>query len=365
MVNDIDLEASQAPSNPANSQHESRSEDQGPSNRNGHCEPKTETQGLLERLGRIFKGKEEPLFPIKQRIVHETPYGNPQLGAFIDTTGQNHLIFRRFNYLQARVLLNLQDQLQSYEKELDVLDKQLDGYPDKHLGLRIGDDDPNRSTANVHWDQAKHEKSRIRRALLQNIEDRFERYITLMNHISQSALQGGPPKTYFQGLVTFYVNYCKLGEGEICEYLLYKDDLIWLKPTGDTSGIDNWLMKLLLDAPHEIIKKIFKASNHEKKDKYIITHSARKIMVARTILLSLPMIMLLVGPIYPLYYLSQGEMTEGTLVGIMFIQVAFTGVFAGCLKYLTRPKRHELFACTVAYLGVLLVFMSQTLQKSV
>ncbi|KAI1380036.1 hypothetical protein F4677DRAFT_408350 [Hypoxylon crocopeplum] len=73
---------------------------------------------------------------------------------------------------------------------------------------------------------------------------------------------------------------------------------------------------------------------------------------------------LLLCPIYPLYRLSQGKMTERTLVGIMFIQLGFTCFFACCLKYLTRPKRQELFACSIAYMGVLIVFMSQTIQNS-
>ncbi|OTA92944.1 hypothetical protein M434DRAFT_12026 [Hypoxylon sp. CO27-5] len=272
-------------------------------------------RGLFKRNPKM-PSFEESLY--KERSVDITPNGYPRLGVFIATTGQSHLIFRRFNYLQARVLLNLQDQLSKHEKELDALDEHC--------------------TSARNWEQASDNASRCRFALLQKIEDKFERYIALMNHVSRSALREKPSETHFTGIRNFFIYH----KPDIEKYHFYKDDLMSLKPRGDTSGMDTWLMKVLLQAPHRIIRK------HGSPDAHMVTHSSQKIMFARAVLLSVPMIILLVGPIYPLYHLSQGEMTERTLVGIMFIQLGFTCTFACCLKYLTRPKRHELFAGTVA-----------------
>lgn len=65
------------------------------------------------------------------------------------------MIFRRFSFLQARVLLHLQGQLQKYERELDLLDMH---------------------SERVHSTQASDEVSRTRFALLQKIEEKFEKY---------------------------------------------------------------------------------------------------------------------------------------------------------------------------------------------
>ncbi|KAK6952527.1 hypothetical protein Daesc_007067 [Daldinia eschscholtzii] len=48
--------------------------------------------------------------------------GYPRLAA-LATLDKEYLIFRQFNYLHARVLLDLQDRLQAYEKDLRQHDK--------------------------------------------------------------------------------------------------------------------------------------------------------------------------------------------------------------------------------------------------
>ncbi|KAI1080556.1 hypothetical protein F5B20DRAFT_539727 [Whalleya microplaca] len=99
-----------------NSGHENRSI-QSSTTRNGF-------HAIWIKVASLFNNKPvEPLeLPVKSRGIDESPNGYPRLGAFI-AADQNFLILRRFNYLQARVLLNLQDQLQKYENELDEIDR--------------------------------------------------------------------------------------------------------------------------------------------------------------------------------------------------------------------------------------------------
>ncbi len=54
--------------------------------------------------------------------VHESLNGYPRLGAFI-ASDRNSLIVRRFNHLQARLLLQVQDELRKFEAQLDAMDK--------------------------------------------------------------------------------------------------------------------------------------------------------------------------------------------------------------------------------------------------
>ena len=52
--------------------------------------------------------------------------GYPNLAAFQDSS-QNFMLYRRYGYLQARVLLNKQDALSLLEKELEQFDRDNEG----------------------------------------------------------------------------------------------------------------------------------------------------------------------------------------------------------------------------------------------
>ena len=54
--------------------------------------------------------------------VHESLNGHPRLGAFV-ASDRNFLIVSRFNHLQARLLLQVQDELRKTEAQLDAMDK--------------------------------------------------------------------------------------------------------------------------------------------------------------------------------------------------------------------------------------------------
>ncbi|KAI6089645.1 hypothetical protein F4821DRAFT_230623 [Hypoxylon rubiginosum] len=329
MADTIDLEANLASNSPTG--EESKGPQSTHEESNGDASGRGRIDGLLAKLVGIFKSQPEviPSGPHVRYIIDNifrsidgSPNGHPRLGEFIGNE-ENHLIFRRFSFLQARVLLHLQDQLQMYEEELDFLDDH---------------------ARRVHSTQGSDEVSRNRFALLQKIQEKYEKYIILMNHVTELARRGPPPDTHFKSLKNFFTNH----EPPIYRYHLHKDDLVLLSPRGDTAEIDTRLTKFLLDAPNKLTRYIFTDREKSGRDEFMLVHNTRKVLIAKAVLLGLPLLLLLVGPIYPLYTLSRGEMTESTLVGIMFIQVGFTCVFACCLKYLTRPLRHELFACTVA-----------------
>jgi hypothetical protein len=54
--------------------------------------------------------------------VTKCPKGYPRLAAFLDSD-ENFMLYRRFGFLQARLLLYKQDELREMEKELDRLDR--------------------------------------------------------------------------------------------------------------------------------------------------------------------------------------------------------------------------------------------------
>jgi hypothetical protein len=54
--------------------------------------------------------------------VDSCPEGYPRLAALLDSD-ENFMLYRRFGFLQARLLLNKQDELRELEKDLDRMDK--------------------------------------------------------------------------------------------------------------------------------------------------------------------------------------------------------------------------------------------------
>ncbi|KAI1411362.1 hypothetical protein F5Y13DRAFT_191301 [Hypoxylon sp. FL1857] len=275
---------------------------------------------------------------IIDRKLDEYRQGYPHLGAFL-ALDQNFLIFRRFGYLQARVLLNIQDQLRECEDKLETLDQESEEWVLQSRELK-----------NVKRDE-----------LLKNIENKLERYSTFMNNALWFSLRERPSGTNFRIIKNYFDRFGPIVEKEM--YYLHKNDLITVKPRED-APVDRLISKLLRDNPGTATKKIFGDQEGTRRNPAMVVLSGWKMGILRTILLGLPLMALLVSPIIPLYSLSKGEITRVVLVGIMIIQLAFTCLFATCLKCLTHTKRHELFAGSVAYMGVLIVFMSQTIQGS-
>lgn len=76
------------------------------------------------------------------QVVAECHRGYPRLAAF-QCSDENFMLYRRFGYLQSRVLLDKQDQLRVLEKELQDLDNDLYNGRDTWTQTRkhIGDKD--------------------------------------------------------------------------------------------------------------------------------------------------------------------------------------------------------------------------------
>ena len=73
--------------------------------------------------------------------VHGGPKGYPELATFLDSD-DNFMVYRRFGYLQARLLLEKQERLRVLEEELDALDKQQTADEEDKAALCTIDIDP-------------------------------------------------------------------------------------------------------------------------------------------------------------------------------------------------------------------------------
>jgi len=91
--------------------------------------------------------------------VEQCPEGYPRLAALLDSD-ENFMLYRRLGFLQARILLNKQDELRELEKDLDRMDK-VDQRKDPTLLKSREKDDA--------------ENGR-RKKLLYEIEEKFKEY---------------------------------------------------------------------------------------------------------------------------------------------------------------------------------------------
>jgi len=92
-------------------------------------------------------------------VVENCPEGYPRLAALLDSD-EKFMLYRRFGFLQTRVLLNKQDQLRELEKDLDRLDKVDQVKEPSLLKSREKDDASNGR----------------RKKLLNDIEEKFKEY---------------------------------------------------------------------------------------------------------------------------------------------------------------------------------------------
>ncbi len=87
------------------------------------------------------------------------PNGYPNVATFLDSD-ESFLIYRRFGYLQARLLLDEQDELQALERKLDKMDT----------------DDASNHPLRLQTRDLKEEDAAPRRKLLKQIKEKYLEY---------------------------------------------------------------------------------------------------------------------------------------------------------------------------------------------
>lgn len=93
--------------------------------------------------------------------MESCPEGYPNLAAFLDSD-ENFMLYRRFGYLQSRILLHKQDELRALEEQLDRLDRKDAADPKTRRLLQSRDLDDNSNSP--------------RKSLLKTIETAYKEY---------------------------------------------------------------------------------------------------------------------------------------------------------------------------------------------
>lgn len=175
--------------------------------------------------------------------MDNTPNGFPRLAAF-QSSESNFSLYRSFTYLHSRVLLDLQDEIASLEKELDEID--WDDF----------DEDPNRLRSREFDKASDQNDGRSRAAILKEIRTKLMEYDEVLIKARTLDSFQKPSDRNYRSVRRFHHNHKPLMDAET-ESIRSKEDTVSLRNSGREGGdfdggvektifkIDEWISHLL------------------------------------------------------------------------------------------------------------------------
>lgn len=165
------------------------------------------------------------------------------MASFLDSD-ENFMIYRRFGFLHARLLLQRQDELRIMEEELDRMDQRDKLQNKRMLQCRIDDD--------IRTDQVEE----TRKLLLSRIEDAILKYDQLLLSAQQLVAANRPPQRDYNSVANFVRHKKPLMQGDD-DFIYNKEDLITLRPGRESAWLDAFVEKMLKLFPRRVVKYIF------------------------------------------------------------------------------------------------------------
>jgi hypothetical protein len=169
--------------------------------------------------------------------------GYPYLAAFLDSD-ENFMIYRRFGFLHARLLLQKQDELRIMEEELDRMDKRDKLKNTKALKCRMEDV------------ERQDQEGETRQSLLSRVENTILRYDELLLNAQQLAAANRPPERDYNSVANFVHHKKPLLQGDD-DFIYNKEDLITLRPGRESAWLDATIEKILKLFPRTAVKYVF------------------------------------------------------------------------------------------------------------
>ncbi|KAF1939945.1 hypothetical protein EJ02DRAFT_351025 [Clathrospora elynae] len=284
------------------------------------------------------------------KAVEDYPHGYPQQAAF-QSSESSFSIYRAFDYLHSRVILEMQDELRCLEDNLQTLDAM--------------DDNPRRKKclSSRSWDlkQAKRDQKPLsdRATLLSKIRDKLVSYDEILMKTRDIGALQKPSRRDYRSLRRWFYSETPLSYMREEEFIKRKEDLITLRHGREWAGFDGLIEECIRKLPCRLTRWLFTTAElrEKTKAKHIYYFSPSRIEKLVGIIITLIIFILLVLPVVAMYRLTTIGDRNSTFdaVGIL---VVFTMLFCAAMSLLTKAKRHELFAASAAYCAVLVVFIS-------
>jgi hypothetical protein len=176
--------------------------------------------------------------------VEQCEHGYPYLASFLDSD-ENIMIYRRFGFVHARLLLQKQDELRIMEAELDRMDQRDKFNNVEALQCRMED-------------ESRTQDGESRKALLSRLQETVLVYDELLLKAQQLAASNRPPQRDYNSVANFVRQKKPLFEGDD-DFIYRKEDLITLRPGRESAWLDAAVEKLLKLKvfPRNAVKYVF------------------------------------------------------------------------------------------------------------
>ncbi|KAN0110989.1 hypothetical protein V8E51_007376 [Hyaloscypha variabilis] len=276
--------------------------------------------------------------------------GYPYLATFMDSD-ENFMIYRRFGFIHARLLLQKQDELRIMEEELDRMDQQDLTSNARAIQCRMED-----------IERQDNQPGAKRQALLARLEETVLRYDELLLNAQHLAAANRPPERDYNSVANFIRHKKPLMQGDD-DFIYNKEDLITLRPGRESAWLDSTVERLLKLFPRSAVKFVFcsKETAAKTKDEDLFLPTKARVDRLVSCIIMIMVLALLVVPVYALYHVSSSfsRMNANTSNAIcMGILLVATLLFSGALALFTKAKRHELLGAAAAYCALLVVFIA-------
>ncbi|KAL9079221.1 MAG: hypothetical protein Q9157_001890 [Trypethelium eluteriae] len=269
--------------------------------------------------------------------VESCPRGYPNFAAFLDSD-ESFMVYRRFGYLQSRLLLEKQDELRKLETTLDEWDE------------RDGKQDPDK----VNRRDLSEEDAAPRRALFVQIEEKFRDYASLLTVAQQLVSFNKPAASDYKSIINYMNQVAPVPKREAA-WVRCREDLVTLRHRREHAWLDSGIEHLLKFLQQrmgakKIIEYLFRSPETKQKcqgpgvyyDHERINNFASGIII-------FAILTLLVVPIYVLYHLVADigtSRSDAICIGVLLV---FTLAFSAILSLFTRARRHEILGSAAAY----------------
>ncbi|EXJ83358.1 hypothetical protein A1O1_06979 [Capronia coronata CBS 617.96] len=289
----------------------------------------------ISRISKAIQGSPEEEWNKTSAVkIEDNPEGWPRLAAVVDSD-PSFMIFRRFGYLRARLLVWHQDRLREIEKSLEDLDwKDFNNEPTRRaLCCREGDD-------------RRHPAKR--KQLFNKLNRELKLYDDLLKRSAEIRQFDAPSQRDREAVAAFIWNDGQLSQRDR-SYIQHVDDLMAICSDKESSWIHGLLLALSLriSAGRSFLRYCFRSSTQRRKlsggTLRLELFDKGRFDAFVAFIYTMILICLIMGPVMILYRIRHVDGYRQILVAL-----AFATMFAGLCSSATSAKRHEVFAATAA-----------------
>ncbi|KAK7936734.1 uncharacterized protein PG986_015172 [Apiospora aurea] len=286
-----------------------------------------------------------PQKKVKKMDCKEQSYRS--VATFLDSD-ENFMIYRRFGYLHARILLRLQDKLRALEDLLDDLDDE-DAAGNETRRSLLWSRDNDEAACKAVTEKVPTALTRTR--ILDEIEVVLGKYDDWVIKAQQMVSLNKPAERDSKSVEAQLFDR-KLLVDEERGFIYQKEDLITLRDGREMAVLDSFTERLIRTFHCPLLQREMEKTNDPDLHYY---SKARKDCFNTTIL-CMVLLALLVLPILVLYKLLNNNPSDRLYTVSIGVVIVFVLVFSAVLSLFTKAKRHEIFAAAAGYAAVLVVF---------